>query len=125
MASVCRVEITAHFRRNLDTVEAYLSEVGAPREFDALLDDLAGTIIPNLERFPDMGRDFYARAAGSVEAVRAVEGLRSLGGSGHLREYILPPYLLLYGRTEETIYLLSIRHHRQLSFDFPGLWGDV
>ena len=90
-----------------------------------LLDDLIRTVIPNLARFPEMGREFFARAAGSVEVIHGVEGLRNLGVSDDLREYILPPYLLLYARADETVYLLSIRHHRQLSFDFAGLWGDV
>jgi hypothetical protein len=32
-------------------------------------------------------------------------------------------YLLLSARFDTTIYLLSIRHHRQLSFDFQSQWG--
>lgn len=31
-------------------------------------------------------------------------------------------YLLLYARIKGTVYLLSIRHQRQLSFDFLNLW---
>ena len=33
-------------------------------------------------------------------------------------------YLILYAerKTCATVYLLSIRHHRQLSFDFASLW---
>lgn len=30
--------------------------------------------------------------------------------------------LLLYARIKGTVYLLSIRHHRQVSFDFQALW---
>jgi len=93
--------------------------------YDALLDDLLGTVIPNLERFPEMGRDFLTRSAGSVEVAQGVEGLLASRAIQHVREYILPPYLLLYATAERTVYLLSIRHHRQLSFDFPGLWNDV
>jgi len=41
-----------------------------------------------------------------------------------LREYVLKDYLLLYALIDgATIILLSIRHHRQLSFDFEGHWG--
>jgi hypothetical protein len=31
-------------------------------------------------------------------------------------------YLILYTLTGSTAYLLSIRHHRQLSFGFAKLW---
>lgn len=33
-------------------------------------------------------------------------------------------YLLLYtvAHTEDTVHLLTIRHHRPLSFDFARLW---
>jgi hypothetical protein len=31
-------------------------------------------------------------------------------------------YLLLYARIKGTVYLLAVRHERQLSFDFQGLW---
>ena len=72
-----------------------------------------------------MGRDFFARPAGSVEVSQGLDGLRILGESLRLREYALPPYLLLYATDERTVHLVAIRHHRQLSFDFPGLWGDV
>ena len=41
-----------------------------------------------------------------------------------MREYVLKDYLLLYALIDgATVYLLSIRHHRQLSFDFEGHWG--
>lgn len=125
MTAHYRVEITAHFRRTLDAVETFLREADALDAYDKLLDDLIETVIPNLERFPEMGRDFLARAVGSVEVAHGMDGLRTLGVSSHIREYILPPYLLLYARKVEKVHLLAIRHHRQLSFDFVGLWGDV
>lgn len=39
-----------------------------------------------------------------------------------LREYLMPDYLLLYLRQDMAIYLLAIKHHRQLSFDFDRHW---
>lgn len=125
MAVLYQVRITAHFRRSLDDVEAFLLEAEAPAAFDRLLADLADTVIPNLERFPEMGRDFLARPPGSVEVAHGLERLRILAASRYLREYVLPPYLLLYATTEGTVDLMAIRHHRQLSFDFAGLWSDV
>jgi hypothetical protein len=32
-------------------------------------------------------------------------------------------YLVLYAQIGEHIHLLSIKHHRQLSFDFEAHWG--
>jgi hypothetical protein len=39
-----------------------------------------------------------------------------------LREYILDHYLVLYAQIDANLYLLAIRHQRQLSFDFQSHW---
>ena len=39
-----------------------------------------------------------------------------------LRVYQHGDYLILYTLAGSTVYLLSIRHHRQLSFDFARIW---
>ena len=46
----------------------------------------------------------------------------TLTKDGELREYVMTHYLLLYARIKGSVYLLSIRHQRQLSFDFQALW---
>jgi len=121
-----RQKLTAHFERNLEEIEAFLREAEAPQAFDALLDELTDTVIPNLERFAQMGRPFLDRPAGSVEGSNGIDRLKqrldTIGSDDELREYVLPHYLLLYVRIDVTVYLLSIRHHRQLSFDFQSLW---
>lgn len=127
MAKKSIVKFTANFERNLDTVERFLTEAGAPQAFDALLDELAETVIPNLERFPEMGRPFLRRPVRSVEVANALAALQAklaaLTPDGDaLREYVLKDYLLLYAVIGGNIYLLAIRHQRQLSFDFAGLW---
>ena len=120
------VKLTRNFERNLDDIERFLEENEAGSAFDLLLDELADTAIPNLESFPKMGRPFLDRPALSVEATNRVEKLRAqldeLGSSSDIREYVLSHYLVLYAVTETTVYLLSIRHHRQLSFYFEDLW---
>lgn len=121
------VKLTASFECNLEEVEAFLLEVEAGHSFDALLDELTDTIIPNLERFPRMGRMFLDRSARSVEVANGVARLNrqldAIGNAGELREYVTTHYLLLYALIENTVYLLSIRHYRQLSFDFQELWA--
>jgi len=120
------VKLTANFERNLADIEAFLLQAEAPRAFDARLDELLDTTIPNLERFPGLGRLFLERPARSVEVAngiaRLTRQLGSLAQDGELREYVMAHYLLLYVRIKGTLYLLSIRHHRQLSFDFQALW---
>ncbi|AFK64458.1 hypothetical protein TKWG_24515 [Advenella kashmirensis WT001] len=129
MAQTARytIRLTAHFERNLEQIEAFLLETEAPQTFDALLDELTDTIIPNLARFPHMGRVFSARPARSVEVANGIERLSAqfdvIANSGdQLREYVMSNYLLLYATINTTVYLLSIRHQRQLSFDFANHW---
>jgi plasmid stabilization system protein ParE len=122
----CSVKLTTNFESNLDEIEAFLQEASAPQAFDRLLDELTDTVISNLESYPTMGRLFLGRPARSVEAInglkRLSEQLDSIGQHGELREYVMEHFLLLYAHLGGTVYLLSIRHHRQLSFDFSGHW---
>ena len=120
------VKLTANFERNLEGIEAFLIEAQAPHAFDALLDELTETVLPNLESFPGMGRPFLAHPVRSVEVANGIARLAgqlgALAKDGELREYVMAHYLLLYARIKGTVYLLSIRHQRQLSFDFDALW---
>lgn len=122
------VKLTANFERNLEEIERFLAEAEAPQTYDLLLDDLLKTVIPNLERFPAMGRSFLGRQARSVETSNALTALseklsRLTADTDAIREYVLKDHLLLYALVDQVIYLLAIRHHRQLSFDFEGHWG--
>ena len=124
------VRLAANFERNLADIERFLTEAEAPQAYDALLDELLDTVIPNLERFPDIGRPFLANVARSVETTNAIEALREKLSAltpdpEALREYILDQYLLLYAQIDANLYLLAIRHHRQLSFDFQSHWSGT
>lgn len=129
MANKCTVKLTANFERNLADIEQFLIKADAPQAFDHLLDDLLDTVIPNLERFPGLGRPFFNRAVGSVEATNAVASLRAKlrevveGTPDGLREYVTRHYLVLYVHVNDSIFLLSIKHHRQISFDYEAHWG--
>lgn len=120
MGRKATVKLTAHFERNLEAIESFLAEADALSAYGRLLDELLDTLIPNLEQFPAMGRSFLERPAGSVEAVKAIERLQAKLQGGELREYLLADYLVLYARFDTVIYLLAIKHHRQLSFDFQS-----
>lgn len=130
MGTHATVRLTANFERNLADVERFLARANVPQAYDALLDELLDTVIPNLERFPDIGRPFLARAIRSVEATNALEALRTkistlTSDPDALREYILNEYLVLYAQIGGLLYLLAIRHHRQVSFDFASHWNEI
>lgn len=118
-----RVELTASFLERLDAIEAFWNEAGAGLAFDDLLAQLRATVIPNLARFPRIGRRYLDNPPQSAEALAQLTKLPA-GAATALREYLHGDYLILYAAMDAstTVYLLSIRHHRQLSFDFARLW---
>jgi len=125
-ASPFAVKLTANFERNLEEIEQFLIDAEAASAYDGLLDELLITVIPNLERFPVMGRSFMNRPLRSVETSNGIEVLQGklskIGANAEIREYVLQHYLLLYAFTGKEVFLLAIRHHKQLSFDFKALW---
>jgi len=124
MAKKSKVLLSDNFERNLADIEQFLVDAGASQTFDALLDGLDTQVIPNLEEFPAMGSLFLARDGHSVEVKRALTALRGkLNKSTELRVCLWSDYLLLYASAGKTVTLLSIKHHRQLSFDFNSRWN--
>lgn len=118
-----RVELTASFLERLEAIETFLIEADAGFASDALVVELRATVIHNLRRFPRIGRRYLANPPQSTEALAQLAALPA-GAPDALRDYLHGDYLMLYAATEvdATVYLLSIRHHRQLSVDFAGLW---
>jgi plasmid stabilization system protein ParE len=121
-----RVELTASFLERLDAIEAFLVEADAGFAFDDLLAEIRSTVIPNLRRFPRIGRRYLANPPQSAEALALLAAMPA-GAPDMLREYLHGDYLMLYAAMEaqETVVLLTIRHHRQLSFDFARLWPSA
>lgn len=115
---------TANCERNLAGIEAFLAAADAPQAFDALLDELPGTILPNLERIPGIGRPLPERPVRSVEVAKAVARLTqqfgASAGDGVLRDCVMAEHLLLCARIEGAVILPSIRHQRRLSLDSQG-----
>ena len=121
---VYRVELTASFLDRLDAIDAFLTEADAAFAFDDLLAELRSTVIPNLARFPRIGRRYLDNPPQSAEALAQFATLPA-GTASALREYLHGDYLVLHTAMDAsatTVYLLSIRHYRQLSFDFARLW---
>jgi hypothetical protein len=117
------VELAASFNERLDAIEAFLTEAGAAFAFDDLLSELRSSVIPNVRRFPRIGRRYLDNPPQSAEALAQLAALPA-GAPESLREYLHGDCLMLYAAVDAkaTVYLLSIRHHRQLSFDFARLW---
>lgn len=120
--SRARVELTANFLDRLTSIEDFLTDAGAPRAYDDLLTAVRSTIIPNLRRFPRIGRRYLDHPPQSAEALAVLRSLPP-GAADALREYLHGDYLILYTLSGSTVHLLSIRHHRQLSFGFERLWS--
>ncbi len=116
-----RVELTDSFLARLESIKAFLTEADAAFAYDDLLAGLRATVVPNLARFPLMGRRYLDQPPQSVEALQQLAQLPP-GAVEQLRVLLHGDYLLLYSVVAGVVYLLTIRHHRQLSFDFMGLW---
>lgn len=115
------VQITQNFERNLEALEAFWIEAEEAQGFDALLDELVGRVLPNLERFPNMGRLFTKRPVRSVEALNGLEQLKQLlgavGKTTLLYEDLIGPCVLLYAHHAGSIHLLSIHHQNNQRSD--------
>ena len=116
-----KVELTTNFLARLESIDGFLGEAGAAVAFDKLLAELRSVVIPNLSRFPHMGRRYLDEPPRSTEALSQIS-LLPAGAASALCEYLHGDYLLLYTVIDQVVYLLSIRHRRQLSFDFARLW---
>lgn len=130
--ALVEVWYTANFEANLQSIEAFWIENKFAQGYDRLLDELIDTVVPNLERHPRMGRPFMGRQPDSIEAEKQYARLQAKMAAheqpADMREYLMADYLVLYALLDATrdrlakIYLVSIKHHKQLSFDFERLW---
>lgn len=118
-----RVELTDSFLERLAVIEAFLTGADAAFSYDKLLAELRATVIPNLRRFPRIGRRYLDQPPQSAEALAQLAAL-PVGAVDRLREYLHGDYLVLYtvDLPGKRVHLLSVRHHRELSFKFAQIW---
>lgn len=91
--------------------------------FDSLIASLFEDIVPRLERFPKLGRDFLSRDPLSDEGKAKLHALKTNSGRHtEIREYTCGDYLLLYAARDSVVFLLAIRRHCQLSSDLRAHW---
>jgi hypothetical protein len=117
------VRFTANFDSNLESIRNFAIVHESSGAFAKLIDHLFQELIPNLERFPELGRDVVRVPVQSLQAqARHRLLLAELVDGDSVREYIAGDYLVLYGVRGRYAYLLAIRHHKQLSFDLSAHW---
>ena len=122
MAAKATLHFTDNFNANLEAIELFLKREGRS-VFQRLLDRLFDDICPMVSRFPQSGRPFLARRAGSVQGETMASLLKELLGQVDvLREFTVDDYVLLYLVRGTRIYFLAIKHHRQLSYDLRRFW---
>jgi len=115
---------TENFSSNLAEIQAFLGE-DRRGAFDQLFRHLVDDIVPMLWRFPRSGRSFLERSIRSNDALSRVQKLQErLKEGDDLRELIADEYLILYVVRAKQIVFLSIRHHRQLTFDLKRFWRE-
>jgi plasmid stabilization system protein ParE len=125
MSRGARVRVTRTFVNHLDVIRELLIAADDDRVFERLLLEIQEQVIPQLAAFPGLGRDFLARAPRSIEGRLRLDRLRDwLGPHVAVRELIHGEHLILYATRSDEVFLLAIRHHRQLAFDFLELWVD-
>ena len=119
-----QIRATDNYRANLDSIEAYWEACLFPTGHGRLLTELAATALVHLRNHPRMGRNFLQRQSKSVDTVTRAQKLDALLNTlgtdaqrAEIREYVMTDYLLLYALVGDVIYLLAIKHHKQLSFD--------
>lgn len=113
---------TENFDKNLIEIELFLNSEGK-KAFEHLLDRLFDDIVPTLCQFPQAGRSFLNLDPYSLEAEKLAKQLKSLiKKTDALRQFVLDDYLILYLIRGRKIYFLSIKHHRQLSFNLQKFW---
>lgn len=94
-----QVELTGSFLERLESIAVFLTEADAAFAFDALVDELRSTVIPNLARFPRIGRRYLDTPPQTTEALAQLAALPA-GAPDSLRVYLHGDYLLLYAAVE-------------------------
>lgn len=116
---------THNFSDNLLAIQTFLGAEGH-KPFQRFLDRLFDDIVPQLCRFPKSGRMFLAHTIHSSEAKSLAKKLRArLNHDDDLREWIVDEYLVLYLLRGHHLVFLSVKHHRQLSFDLKRFWQET
>ncbi|MDR5770951.1 MULTISPECIES: type II toxin-antitoxin system RelE/ParE family toxin [unclassified Caballeronia] len=115
------------FLLRLADIERYWGRVDQPQSYERMLEVLESKVMPLLRRFPAIGRPFLNTDPDTYQAILACEELieetEEAKKRAELREHVFEDYVLLYLLIGDTVLLASIRHTKEVSFDFDHIWG--
>ena len=116
-----QVGAAPHFADCLLAVHAFMVEqdaATAPARLALLKRDLR-EMKTLLSWSPDAGRPARFLKPNSAQASLRLAGVQQLAQSAnlpHLREFVIGSHLVLYAHSDSEVVLLSIKHHRQLTY---------
>jgi hypothetical protein len=121
------IEYTKNFATNLQDLEQFWLECNFIAGYDRALDTLLFTIVPSLERHQNLGKPFSQSPDESSQLAQYFGDAKQ----GQVRELVFSDYVLLYqippltDTKKQIVYLLAIKHQRQLSFNFHQHWDGA
>ena len=119
---IARVEYTDNFEANLAEIEQFWQLNHRAIEYDHLLERLLHTVVPSLEQYPELGKQFLSQDDGRADPLLVL--ITTSSHLDKLRELVFDNYVLLYlfdtsaGAKSPSIQLIAIKHHKQLAFNF-------
>lgn len=116
-----RVDFADTFQERMETIEEFmlLQDVrSAPRRMDALWEQIY-RFRDLVMTHPQLGRPAEILAAGSDQESARLNDLLRLAveaGVPDFREYVLHSHVILYAHSDSRVFVLSIRHQRELGY---------
>ncbi|MCM2339534.1 type II toxin-antitoxin system RelE/ParE family toxin [Rhodoferax sp.] len=116
-----QVGAAPHFAASLQAVYAFMVEqdaASAPARLAQLKRDLR-EMKTLLAWSPASGRPARFLRPNTAQGnlrLAAVQQLAQSAGLPHLREYVIGSYVVLYAHSDTEVVLLSLKHHRQLTY---------
>ncbi len=128
--NVLQIHATANFEANLQSIEIFWVENNWTDGYDRLLNTLEDTVINSLRRHPFIGHLFSQRHVNSPDVQLVYDQLSAqmkvTNAVVSFREFLIPNYVILYAvvtpasQALADIYLLAIKHDKQLRFDLAN-----
>ena len=116
-----QISAAPHFAANLQAANAFMVEqdaVSAPARLSQLKRELR-EMKTMLAWSPASGRPARFLKPNSAQAslrLAAVQQLARSANLPHLREFVIGSHVVLYAHSDAEVVLLSIKHHRQLTY---------
>ncbi len=116
-----QVSAAPHFAGCLQAVHAFMLEqdaASAPARLAQLKRELRDmkTLLAWSPASGRPARFLHPNSAQASLRLAAVQKLAQSAGLPHLREYVIGSHVVLYAHSDTEVVLLSLKHHRQLTF---------